>query len=178
MCVGRHLRFATLLLTGCAGLVESPPATRSEDAAPPSLSPPSLPPLDAAASADSSANHGTCILHIVSSDADASLLGGSGAASWREIGIPGDINLSPGVRFECAILLAQLRLDVPDEAKSGFGRLQTAYGLDGSGVGSASCNLDLSAWPRNAPTVKGTFVCAPMKMTWGATLDVSGELSF
>jgi hypothetical protein len=174
MCVGRYLRLATLLLTGCAGIVESPPATRSsEDAAPSSLSP-SLPPLDAAAFADSSASHGTCILHIVSSDAgapDASLLVGSGTASWREIGIPGDINLSPGVRFECALLLAQLRLDVPDEAKGGLGRLQTAYG-------SAPCKLDLSAWPRNAPAAKGTFVCAPMKMTWGATLDVSGELSF
>jgi hypothetical protein len=171
----RAIGFVFALL-GCGGQVHDD-VREMHDAfdAEPTLEAPEL--VFEGGAADASAT-GDCTL-VVTQEADGGpLLGGSGKASWQPKGFAHDINLSPGYRTVCVTQNERLVLDFLDGASRGRGELSTTYGLEGTGTATALCDVDITAWPTaTSSALVGTFHCAPMKMTWGATLHVSGTIS-
>lgn len=95
---------------------------------------------------------------------------------WQTIGIVEDLT---GVELRCVTAHEDLRVAVGQNQTNGTAKLQTYWGLEGTGSGKGACKVQLSAapWIPNTSGVVGLYACAPMKMSWGGTVTVSGTVS-
>lgn len=122
---------------------------------------------------------GACTIAYGSADGGVPDGGGvawPGTATWQTVGIVEDLI---GVEIRCLTEHEDLRITVAPNQGNGLGTLQTYWGLDGTGSGKAACMVQFSAapWIPSTSGVVGLYACAPMSMSWGGTVTISGTVS-
>jgi hypothetical protein len=172
------------LTLGCGGAVAPPAGTSDASADAPSSIDGGTIIMPVEAGPDSGpafSGSGTCTLVMNDAAGEGGVLDGGGtawpgAATWQTIGLVEDLT---GVEVRCATTHEELRITIARGQSDGVATLQTYWGLEGTGTGKSMCTVQLSAapWLANTAGVIGLFTCAPMNMSWGGRVGVSGTIS-